>query len=124
MYLVDTNVLINLFEGEKSVIKRFQESNGLSVSVFNFTEFMYGIINKKNYQHIKNEIINNTQIYNYTIECAEKYLEIKQNLRTKGELIPEFDMLIASTAITNGLTLITYDKHFKCVPGLKVIILN
>ncbi len=37
--------------------------------------------------------------------------------------IPDFDFFIAAIAIASGATLITRDRHFKDIPGLKVELL-
>jgi hypothetical protein len=42
-----------------------------------------------------------------------KYCELYTELRGRGMVIPDADLLIASTAIAKGLTLATKDKAFK-----------
>ena len=42
------------------------------------------------------------------------------SLRGKGITIPFSDIIIAAIAMENGLTILTADRHFEQVPGLKV----
>ncbi|MEM9261332.1 MAG: PIN domain-containing protein, partial [Bacteroidota bacterium] len=55
-----------------------------------------------------------------TKKTAKIYAEIKYKLRKKGRPIPENDIWIAATAMQFDLTLITKDKHFKEIEGLKL----
>ena len=49
------------------------------------------------------------------------YARTKAELKRKGGLIDEFDLLIASVAIANGLILVTNNKkHFDRISGLKL----
>ena len=50
-----------------------------------------------------------------------RYAAVKADLRRLGRLQGEFDMLIGSTALTYGLTLVTRNgRHFADVAGLVV----
>jgi predicted nucleic acid-binding protein len=68
------------------------------------------------------------EVYPYflTYPILERYTDIRRRLRKpqgKG-LIGDIDTLIAATAIERNLTVITYDKDFQRVPGLKVTLLS
>ena len=52
-------------------------------------------------------------------EAANRYAELKANLWDRGERIEELDMLIASVALANGLTLVTNNtRHYQRMAGL------
>jgi predicted nucleic acid-binding protein len=43
-------------------------------------------------------------------------------LRRQGNLIPDFDLLIAATALRHDLTLVTRDTaHFERIEGLQLL---
>lgn len=45
----------------------------------------------------------------------------RAHLRSQGRLIPDFDLVIAATALTHGLTLVTRNRrHFERVAGLRL----
>ncbi len=53
--------------------------------------------------------------------AAERYGEIRARLHRAGRLIGANDLLIAATALANGLTLITHNTdEFKRIEGLPV----
>ena len=49
---------------------------------------------------------------------AEHYAGVYAALRKAGTPIPTNDMWIAASALQHNLRLLTYDGHFKHVPGL------
>jgi predicted nucleic acid-binding protein len=50
----------------------------------------------------------------------ERFAETRAYLRKRGEGIPDFDLLIAATALHHDLTLLTFNlRHFGRVPDLK-----
>lgn len=70
--------------------------------------------------------INELSIYNTVLGCsietAQKYGKIKNNLREKGQPIPENDIWIAAIAQQYDLTLVTNDTHFNVVENLRIVV--
>lgn len=52
---------------------------------------------------------------------ADEYGKLKCKLQAYGHIMPENDMWIAATAIANGMSVVTQDKHFEMIDGLAVI---
>lgn len=55
-----------------------------------------------------------------TVATIDAYAEIRSNLRKAGEKIPTNDIWIAAQALELGLDLLTSDRHFLRVDGLKL----
>lgn len=54
-------------------------------------------------------------------EIMEWFAELRFYLRRRGQLIQEFDILIAATALYYDLTLLTFNlSHFQRIPELKL----
>lgn len=53
-------------------------------------------------------------------ETADQYARLYLQLKRIGQPIPVNDMWIAAMAIEHDLTLITRDKHFDCIPQLRL----
>lgn len=54
-----------------------------------------------------------------TDPIMERFARIRFDLRRAGNLIPDMDLLIATTAVTHGLTLMTRNvRHFQRIPDL------
>jgi predicted nucleic acid-binding protein len=50
---------------------------------------------------------------------AEKAARLRINLRTRGRQLEAIDSMLAIIALENNLTLLTRDKDFQALPGLK-----
>ncbi len=60
------------------------------------------------------------RILNATAATAETFGRIKAELRKAGTPLPINDVWIAAHAMKTGSTLVSYDRHFMKIDGLKV----
>ena len=129
-FLVDTSTLIEIENNNEVVVKGLERLRNntpqasLYISIFTYSEFYYGIINKseKN-KHKVVERLNDYPLLNTTRKTAIVFSELLHSVKKKGKIIPHFDLFIAALAIENDMMLITGDNHFKEIPELKSIIL-
>jgi tRNA(fMet)-specific endonuclease VapC len=56
-----------------------------------------------------------------TIDIAERYGILINQLTRQGAPMPSNDIWIAASALETGSRLVTYDAHFKHIHGLIVI---
>ncbi|UPM42670.1 PIN domain-containing protein [Halocatena salina] len=54
----------------------------------------------------------------FTFEAAREAARVRQELRRRGEVIPDADTFIAGTVRAESGTLITTDQRFESVPDL------
>ncbi len=59
-------------------------------------------------------------LYLYNIEIIETACRIHADLKTKGTPIQDADFLIAATAITRGLILVSNDSDMRRVKGIRL----
>lgn len=127
MLILDTNILIELAKGNKNV-KGFifnlvkESSNSVFITSLNYTEFIYGCLNKgaqKQGQAVN--FLEQFTVLNTSKQSSLIAAKIKRELGKKGKLIPIFDILIASITIDQKAALVTFDEHFKHIDDLKVI---
>lgn len=123
-YLLDTNMVIALFAGEQVVKDNLAEMDEVFVSSVVIGELFFGAHKssqtKENLARI-HDFAENSIVLGCDVDTAYHYGEIKHILRLKGCPIPENDIWIAAVAHQHGLTLVTRDKHFDQIDGLKVI---
>ena len=51
----------------------------------------------------------------------ERFAQIRASLRKTGQLIPDFDVLLAATALHHNLVVLTFNlRHFSRIPDLKL----
>jgi tRNA(fMet)-specific endonuclease VapC len=60
-----------------------------------------------------------------TDAIMELFAEMRAFLRRRGQLIADFDLIAAITALHHNLTLLTYNRrHFKRIPDLRLYLIN
>jgi tRNA(fMet)-specific endonuclease VapC len=122
-FLLDTNIVIALFANEVKVIQNLQNATDVFLSTIVLGELYYGA------KHSARVTQNLATIQAFAarvslLACdaltAQFYGNIKSDLRSKGQPIPENDIWIAATGLQHNLTLVTRDSHFQNVTGLSM----
>lgn len=127
-YLLDTNIIIDLFKGENKTVEIINKigNEKIFLSAVAISEYYVGVYRSNNPQEQittfenfikKGEII----ILDIDSKIAKKFGELQANNKRKGELKPVLDLFIASTCLVNNLILVTKNiKDFKDIEGLKI----
>ena len=125
-YLLDTNICIYLINGNETLKKKIKEIGVFSLSISNATlaELYFGAYNSQkvdaNLQRI-NEFKKNLIVYSDNNASAKAFGRFKSKLRSEGNIIEDFDILIASVAFVNNCTLVTNNpNHFERIDELNV----
>ncbi len=67
------------------------------------------------------EFLGDFAVLHITDQVVEHFARTRAMLRQQGQMIPDMDLLIASTALNADLTLITRNlRHFTRIPGLQL----
>ena len=121
-YLLDTNILIALFADEAAVKSRLAQADEVFIPSIAIGELFFGARKSGRIQE-NLAYIDELAIASIILACdtdtARHYGEIKYALRLKGRPLPENDIWIAAIAFQHDLTLITRDKHFIEIEGLR-----
>ena len=118
-YLIDTNVLSEIFYGNLAV-RQFVESIDCGVDTVIYIESIQGAIRKTEKEKIKKSLAR-LKYYPLTSEIALHSIELIDTYSSAHGLFLA-DAMIAATALHYELTLITYNtKHFRFIKELSVI---
>ena len=125
MILIDTDVCIEILRGNKKVInKRNKFDEAISISFMTVAELFYGAQNSSNPEHnqsIVEEFLLTLQIIQSDFSIMKRFGSIKATLKKKNNLVPDADIIIASTAIGKCEFLVTGNtEHFSRMDGLKI----
>jgi tRNA(fMet)-specific endonuclease VapC len=125
MYLLDSSIIIGLSKTPKIVSEILNSIDDEEAAVSSITvhEVLVGAKSEKQ-QFILSNLFSAFNILSYSGDCAMLSSKISKDLSKEGKMINQLDILIASIAINKNLTLISLDKDFKKVPGLKCKIFN
>lgn len=125
-YLLDTNICIALLKGsEKAFIKKFQEAEPSSFYLCSVVkaELFYGAHKSERVNQnleLLEKFFAQFRSIDFNDEAAEFYGITRALLSKAGTPIGANDLLIASIAQVNRLTLITRNlREFSRVPGLR-----
>lgn len=125
MVAVDTNVAIALLRGNTQPLS----STGVrledcALPVIVAGELLFGAQNSgrpaENLISYRTFILDLNSLLLDAV-AAEHYAEIRLALKQKGRPIPENDMWIAAICRAHDVPLLTFDRHFAEVPGLRVL---
>lgn len=124
-YLLDTNIVTAIVKRNPRIKNKLREVERLgeevSISCITYYEVKRGLL----------AVNATTQLANFSnlckkirvlllddMEILEKACEIHAELKVKGTLLEDADILIAATAIARGLILVSHDADMLRVPGI------
>mgnify|MGYP001568955114 CR=1 FL=1 len=125
-FLLDSDQIISYLNGRKEVIEKIDDlaEEELFTSIVCVAEVLEGIYDTENEdQRLSqlNEFLQDIQALIVDRKVADQFAKIRSDLRKKGNLIENMDILIASTALVNKLTLVTNNKKdFERIEELKL----
>jgi len=124
-YLLDTNICIYFLKGQFELDKRFEkaEVENCFVSEITVAELKFGAENSEKKE--ENRKVVDEFVSKFTIipifNSLDVYAKEKARLRTKGQPLDDFDLLIGATAISNNLTLVTRNiSDFERLNGIDI----
>lgn len=126
-YLLDTNICIYLIKRKSPEIIHELEKVGFEnvyLSTITVAELEYGVANSCRQQEAQVALLEfmlSFTVLDFTQSSANCYGRIRKELKDKGEPIGEMDMLIASIALANNLTIVTNnEREFTRISNLHV----
>ncbi len=126
-YLLDTCVVSDFVKGDPNTLQRLKLicPDDISVSAVTSMELKYGLaINPQRAIKIQPLIIsflNSVTILPFAAAEAEQTAQIRSFLKQAGTPIGAYDVLIAATAITHELILVTANvREFERIPNLQI----
>jgi tRNA(fMet)-specific endonuclease VapC len=124
--LVDSDRIIDGLSGRSAAIELLESvsQHGLAISAVTVGEVFEGAylrpapgVALARYW----QFLDGYEVFPVTAEIADTFAHVRADLCRAGNLIPDLDLLIASTAIVHDLTLLTRNqRHFARVPGLRL----
>lgn len=128
--LLDTSVVIDYLNNRPSAVQalKMRFAEGLGVSTVTVAEYLHGVYasarpeeNLRQFDGFLSD--SGVVIFDVDRRVAERYGKEQGYLERRGQLLSGLDLLIAATALVHNLTLVTTDRAFERVRGLRVSIL-
>lgn len=126
-HLWDTDTCVYYLNGNRTIARRAAERGLSNISVTGITlaELLFGAYSSQrveaNVARVNMLAEQLTVLRTVTIPVADHFGRNKAFLRQAGQLIGDFDILIASFAYAHNLTLVTNNfEHFSRLPNLRL----
>jgi tRNA(fMet)-specific endonuclease VapC len=122
--ILDTNALSAFADGDEKLLRVIENEPELAVPAVVLGEYLYGIQQSRMRTSYQAWIKTNLPFFSLlpvVRETAERFSEIRHELKAAGTPIPTNDVWIASLARHHRMRLVTRDSHFRAVQGLHIL---
>ncbi len=125
--LLDTDWAISYLNRVPQTVSRVNalRSEGIAISIMSVAELYEGVLNSHDparNERLMGEFLRNLPIIHVDMVICRIFGIERARLRAMGTLIPDMDLLIGTTALRHGLSLLSNNRrHFGRLPGLNII---
>ena len=122
--ILDTNALSAWAEGLAAIETPLRSAGRLVVPSVVLGEYYFGIrqsSRRRRYEDWLTQYLPETEIATITSATADAYADIRLYLKQLGTPIPPNDVWIASLARQHTLEILSNDRHFDLVEGIRRI---
>ena len=120
--ILDTNALSAAADGDQGVLEVVAEAEQIAVPVIVLGEYRLGIAQSrrhKDYEEWLRAWVAAVTVLDVDQETTYQYARIGLELKKIGKPIPSNDLWIAASCRQHSLPLLSRDRHFDFVPGIK-----
>jgi len=120
--ILDTNALSALAGRKPDLTNKIESYPRLVLNLISLGEYRYGIDGSNSKVELEKwlkKLIDRCEILTPSMNTLRFYSEISHQLKRDGKPIPANDVWIAALCKESGMELISRDKHFDYVKGLK-----
>jgi tRNA(fMet)-specific endonuclease VapC len=125
-YLLDTNIASYVIKGNLPQVRerllRVPMAE-VGISVITEAELRFGAARKPDAANLKmavDEFLVRVEILPWNSECAHHYAALRAAFEKSGTPMGNLDMMIAAQALAASTVLVTHDRVFQRVRGLKL----
>jgi tRNA(fMet)-specific endonuclease VapC len=126
-YILDTNIVTAIVKKNERIAEKLEEvkfeKKELFISCITYYEVKRGLLavnatrQLSSFDKFCQKV---TLLFLDSLEIIERASTIHADLKQRGRIIQDADILIAATAITKNLTLVSDDSDMLRIPGLTV----
>ena len=122
--ILDTNAFSALAEGETAVTAVVSKVAAVCIPVVVLGEYRFGIVQshrRTEYERWLTDYLPTFQVLNIDDRTTMPYGDIRADLKRAGTPIPSNDVWIAALCRQHSFPVLSRDRHFDLVPGIKRI---
>lgn len=122
--MLDTNALSAAADDDAGVTEILKSVQQILLSAVVIGEFRYGVAQSRigaHYRQWLDGLLADCGVLDITEQTTHHYATVRLELRQAGKPIPTNDTWIAALCREHGLPLLSRDRHFDVVAGLRRI---
>lgn len=122
--MLDTNAVSALVKGQADGLSKTLEQRAFCISVITEAELRFGLARRPvnaDLRSIVENLLLAADIRAWNSTCAERYGQLRAELEALGKPLGPMDLLIAVHALAEDCSLVSADRAFAHVPGLKIL---
>ena len=126
-YLLDSDVVADWLRGRSSTVELIARlsDEGLAISSITYGEIYEGVYFGRDPGKAESafrDFLRFVDVVPLSRPAMRLFARIRGDLRRRGQLVSDLDILIAATAIERDLTLITRNiRHYERIQGLRLL---
>jgi tRNA(fMet)-specific endonuclease VapC len=124
--LLDTNAYSAFRGGDRAILSSLASADVVYLSIFVIGELLAGFAGGKRNRENQTQLDefkskSTVKVLAATEETANVFASIKNALKQAGKPIPTNDIWIAAHALETGAAVVTLDRHFELINGLRIV---
>ena len=126
LYLLDTNTASYIIKGNLPLVRKRLVKVPMAqvaISVVTEAELLFGVIRRPEATRLRTaveEFLLRVEVLPWDSDAARSYAEIRAALERQGTMLGNLDLMIAAQAVAAPAVLVTNDRGFRRVKGLKI----
>jgi len=126
MYLLDSDWIIQALANRQPALHTLERLAGSRIYVSYITvgeiyERAFDSVNPEAHLLSFRQFLSTYRVLTLSDPIMERFAEVRSLLRRRGQLIPDFDLLIGATALHHELTVLTFNhRDFQRIPDLRI----
>ena len=120
--ILDTNAVSALAEQDPAILRRIDGARELAISFISIAEFRFGLLGSRLPEpgiELLRQLAAIVPVFFPIPETLGHYAWIADHLKCKGRPIPQNDIWTAALARQHALPVLSRDRHFDFVDGIK-----
>jgi len=123
LLMLDTNAVSAIIKDRANTLSAVLSERPSCISVITEAELRFGLARRAvntDLRRIVENYLSSVDILPWTSASAQRYSLLRAELEALGKSLAPMDLLIASQAMAEDCTLVSADRAFMQVPGLRV----
>lgn len=124
LLMLDTNAVTAIIKDRAKTLSTILNERPSCISVITEAELRFGLARRAvniELRRIVENYLSSVDILPWTSASAQRYGLLRAELDAQGKPLAPMDLLIASQAMAENCTLVSADRAFMQVPGLRLL---